>query len=618
MFANTALGVVLIGGSLLLLPQNNGRSWRRASAQFLALAAATLGGLTLFEHLTDYDLGIDTLIANRPWGQQQSAAPMRMGLPASTSLLVLGIALLLSMRGAPARKVASMLALGVMAIVSLSLIGYWYNADQLYVLPRFTGIAWQSSITLAILGVGLIAAIPEFGLIAILRRDDAGGVIVCGLMLPIIGLPLLLGWTRILGQNAGLYDMAFGTAVRTLVEIILLAGLLWWTADGISRQAMLARTAESALRESEQRFRLMADAAPVLIWVTDTEKRGTWFNKQWLSFVGRPMERELGHGWTESIHEDDLNRTIQTYVTAFDAREPFSLEFRLRRHDGEFRWLQDAGVPRYDSAGRFAGYIGSCMDITDRKQTEEATKEAAHRKDEFLATLAHELRNPLAPIGNALQIIKYADGQPGAVESARTTMERQFGQMVRLVDDLLDIGRITRDKLELRPQRTELDSIIHQAVESSRPLAEAGRHKLMVNLPADKVWVHGDPVRLAQVFSNLLNNACKFTEPGGEVTITATRDDDQVAVTVSDTGIGLAPIQLESIFDMFSQVDQSLERTRSGLGIGLTLVKRLVELHDGTIIAHSAGLGQGSILRCGCRPYTTALRKRNQSQYLTP
>lgn len=186
-------------------------------------------------HLLRIDLGGST-----------STAPMRMGLPASTSLLVLGIALLLSMRGAPARKVASMLALGVMAIVSLSLIGYWYNADQLYVLPRFTGIAWQSSITLAILGVGLIAAIPEFGLIAILRRDDAGGVIAHRLMLPIIGLPLLLGWTRILGQNAGLYDMAFGTAVRTLVEIILLAGLLWWTADGISRQAMLARTAESA------------------------------------------------------------------------------------------------------------------------------------------------------------------------------------------------------------------------------------------------------------------------------------------------------------------------------------------------------------------------------------
>jgi CheY-like chemotaxis protein len=234
------------------------------------------------------------------------------------------------------------------------------------------------------------------------------------------------------------------------------------------------------------------------------------------------------------------------------------------------------------------------MDITDRKQTEEATKEAARRKDEFLATLAHELRNPLAPIGNALQIIKYADGQSAMVADARDTMERQFGQMVRLVDDLLDIGRITRDKLELRPQRAELDSIIHQAAESSRPLAEAGRHKLVVNLPADKMWIQGDPVRLAQVFSNLLNNACKFTEPGGEVTITATHDDDQVVVTVSDTGIGLAPNQLVSIFDMFSQVDQSLERTRSGLGIGLTLVKRLVELHDGTIVAYSAGLGQGS------------------------
>jgi PAS domain-containing protein len=296
MFANTAIGVIMIGGALLLLPRGKNEPARRWSAHATAIVAALIGGLTIFEHLTGNNLGIDTMLINRPWGQRASAAPMRMGLPASTSLLVLGSAILLSMRGAGARKLASMLALSVMAIVSLSLIGYWYSADQLYLVPRFTGIAWQTSIILAALGIGVIATVPEFGPVAILSRDDTGGVLARRLILPIIGIPLLLGWFRLIGQNAGLYDVAFGTAVRTVIEIILLAALLWWTADGISRQAMLARSAESALRESEQRFRLMADAAPVFIWVSSADKLCTWFNKQWLKFVGRPMEKEVGHG----------------------------------------------------------------------------------------------------------------------------------------------------------------------------------------------------------------------------------------------------------------------------------------------------------------------------------
>ena len=168
-----------------------------------------------------------------------------------------------------------------------------------------------------------------------------------------------------MGQQAGLFDTAFGTSVRTLVEIILLLALLWWTANGISRHALAARQAEQALRESEQRFRIMADAAPVLMWISGTDKLCTWFNKQWLEFVGRPMEQELGNGWTENVHPDDFQRCLETYVTAFDSRRPFSMEYRIRRHDGQYRWVLDHGIPRYESNGKFAGYIGSCVDITE-------------------------------------------------------------------------------------------------------------------------------------------------------------------------------------------------------------------------------------------------------------
>lgn len=594
MFANTAACVVLGGVALLLLAGTDSGQRRRTAVRVLAVIIASVGALTLVEHLFDVNFGIDTLLFNRPWGQRASAAPMRMGLPASTSLLTVGSGILLATFSPSSRRIAGMLGLGVVSIVSLSLIGYWFGADQLFIVPKYTGIAWQTSTMIAALGIGLVAALPQYGVVAILRRDDAGGELARKLMVPIIGVPLLLGWLGVVGQDAGLYDTAFGTAVRTLVEIILLFGMLWWTADGLSRQAMIARAAEQALRESEMRFRIMADAAPVLIWMSGADRRRTWFNKRWLEFVGQPMESEIGSGWIANVHPDDSDRCRDAYLNAFDARQTFAMEYRLRRRDGEYRWVLDNGIPRYESNGEFAGYIGSCVDITERKQIEEAAKEAARRKDEFLATLAHELRNPLAPIGNALEIIKHADGNSGILEQARDTMERQFGQMVRLVDDLLDIGRITRDKLELRLQRVELASVLHQAVETSRSLADAGKHELRVTLPSTPIWIHGDPVRLAQVFSNLLNNACKFTESEGAISITAERRDAEVAITVRDTGIGIAPEKLESIFEMFAQVDQTLERTRSGLGIGLTLVKRLVELHGGRIVAKSEGLGRGS------------------------
>jgi signal transduction histidine kinase/ActR/RegA family two-component response regulator len=475
MFPNTALCAALSGTALLLLVSKKQSSRSRTMSRALAAFVATIGGLTLLEHITDVNFGIDTLLFDKAWGQKASAAPMRMGPPASVSFLILGAALLLAQLRGESRRFASELALLVVAIASLSLIGYWFGADKLFGVARTTGIALQTSTMLAALGLGLMAAVPEHGIVASLRRDDAGGTVMRRLILPIIVVPLVLGWVRILGQQAGLYDMAFGTAIRTLIEVILLIALLWWTASGISRHALAARRAEQALRESE-----------------------------------------------------------------------------------------------------------------------ESLKQADRRKDEFLATLAHELRNPLAPIGNALEIIKHADGNSEMMHVARDTMHRQFGQMVRLVDDLLDVGRITRDRLELRQERVELATVIHQAIDTCRAMAEAAGHKIGVSLPTTPIWVFADPVRLTQVFSNLLNNGCKFTEPGGSISISTQREGDEVLVSVTDSGVGIAPGELDRIFEIFEQVDRTLERTRGGLGIGLTIVKRLVELHGGEIAVKSDGHGAGS------------------------
>ena len=229
-----------------------------------------------------------------------------------------------------------------------------------------------------------------------------------------------------------------------------------------------------------------------------------------------------------------------------------------------------------------------------RRQAEEALKDTARRKDEFLAMLAHELRGPLAPLSNMLEVLKREDGNPELLREARSTMERQLRQLVRLVDDLLDVNRITRDKLQLRKDRVELASVVRQSVEVSGPMAASARQRLTVTLPAAPIFMDADPLRLSQVFSNLLNNACKFTEEGGDIRLTAERRGGEVLVKIKDTGIGIPPDMLRGIFGLFAQADTSLERSRGGLGIGLSLAKRLVEMHGGSIEAKSEGVGRGS------------------------
>jgi len=224
----------------------------------------------------------------------------------------------------------------------------------------------------------------------------------------------------------------------------------------------------------------------------------------------------------------------------------------------------------------------------------EALKEADRRKDEFLATLAHELRNPLAPIRNALEIMRLAAGNPDAVERARAMMDRQVAQMVRLIDDLLDVSRITTGKLRLTPEPILLDTVVGAAVEISGPVLERAGLSFTLSLPPKPVKLHADRVRLAQVFSNLLNNAAKYTEPRGKVSLTAELDGQFVAVRVRDTGVGIPPELLPRVFELFTQVDRTLNRSQGGLGIGLALVRRLVELHGGSVSVASEGAGKGT------------------------
>ena len=281
-------------------------------------------------------------------------------------------------------------------------------------------------------------------------------------------------------------------------------------------------------------------------------------------------------GWLQGAVTDPILEVSNVARRVIEQRD-YSLRARKTTED-EIGQLVDSFNAMLAEAGRRA----------------DALRESDVRKDEFLATLAHELRNPLAPIRNALEILKMPGANPAMLEKARQMMERQLAQMVRLVDDLLDVSRITTGKLGIRKALLEVQAAIRDAIETARPFVEARRHQLEVQLPSQPISIEGDRTRLAQVFANLLHNAAKYTEPGGYITLSLAEEDDQAVVRVRDTGIGLAPESLAAIFDMFVQVDRTLERTQAGLGVGLTLSRQLVTLHGGTIEAKSGGVGKGS------------------------
>jgi PAS domain S-box-containing protein len=295
-------------------------------------------------------------------------------------------------------------------------------------------------------------------------------------------------------------------------------------------------------------------------------------------------------------HEQGLRRYLATgHGPVLDKR----IESRAVRSDGT-EFPVELAITRIPLPGpaMFTGYI---RDIAERLRLEEELRTRAEqllaadrRKNEFLATLAHELRNPLAPLRNGLQILRLGHADPAAMQEARAMMERQLSQMVHLIDDLLDLSRISRGTVELRKQRTELAKVVEQAVETSRPLIEQASHHLSVNLPPSPIYVDCDITRLAQVFCNLLNNAAKYTERGGHIWLTIQRDNGEAVVTVRDDGIGIPAEMLPNVFDMFAQIDQNLERSQGGLGIGLSIVQRLVDLHGGTVEAKSNGNGMGS------------------------
>ena len=351
-----------------------------------------------------------------------------------------------------------------------------------------------------------------------------------------------------------------------------------------------------ALRESETRMRLAQDAAGIGAFDWNLRTGQNVWEPELEAMYGLPVGgfARTQAAWEALVHPEDRVGAVGLVERAFETGEPVEGEWRVIWPDGAVHWLMGRFQVFKDAAGIPQHMTGVNFDITRRKHAETALREADRRKDEFLATLAHELRNPLAPVRSAVQIIRMKSPPIPEVQWANDVIDRQMQAMARLIDDLMDVSRISRGKLELKPARLELGQVIQNAVESTRPLMERQGHTLTVTLPPEPIVLEGDPIRLAQVFLNLLNNAAKFTAQAGRIDLTAERQGSDVVVSVKDTGIGIPATHLGSVFEMFSQVEGALSRTQGGLGIGLSVVKRIVEMHDGHIEVRSDGPDKGS------------------------
>ncbi len=417
----------------------------------------------------------------------------------------------------------------------------------------------------------MMPAMDGFALLRALRADEQTREV------PVILLSARAGEeSKVAGLDAGADDyLVKPFSARELVARV----------ESHLRLQRVRREAQQALRESEARFREFADTAPAMLWIADADGSCSFTSLGWSEFTGQTEAEALGYGWLESIHPEDRVKTRELFLSANAEREPFSFDYRVRASDGQYRWAIASARPRFAASGEFIGYIGSVIDITDRKRAEQA-------KDEFLATLSHELRTPLTSGFGWVKLLRRT-AEPELLEPGLRAIEDSLTNQINLIDDLLDVSRIAAGKLYVEAQPVDLAGVADAAVEMVRPAAQAKNLVLHVRHET-VVLVRGDAARLEQVIWNLLTNAIKFTPVGGEVDVDVRQRGANAEVVVHDTGEGIDPKFLPHVFDRFRQADSSTSRRHGGLGLGLSIAASLVEAHNGTMRAESEGLGKGA------------------------
>ncbi len=581
LFAGASRG----GGSSLPAPRSTVfASISRAGAALLLL----VGLLTACEYLFQWDLGIDQLMVR---DAAPASFPGRMAPVTALNFFLLGAAfLMVDLEILNLKRPAQWLAVLVLLDSFIAILGYAYGVP-LYRVGGYTSEALHTALLFVLISIGFLCARPGWGLMRLATDTGASGWIFRRYLPAAIFLIPLLWWLRSLGERAGFYGFEFGMALFVVGNVVISSALVWWATSFV-------RTESIRRAETEARFELMANAAPVLIWGSGRDKLCTFFNQPWLDFRGRPVEQELGNGWAEGVHPDDLAHCMKIYVECFDARRPFSMEYRLRRHDGEYRWILDKGVPRYDADGNFQGYIGSCVDFTElklaqaealRRQTELARVARVSTMGELLASIAHELNQPLGAIlSNATAAELLLNKNPPDLKELHAILadirkdDLRASEVIRRIHALLRKG-------EREWQPLNVNSVVEDALRIVR--SEAAMRKTVITTHLHAVpLIQGDEIELQQVLVNLIINGIEAMTNGPPerrelIVRTACDGEDMVEVAVMDSGPGIPPDKLPLVFEPFFTTKSN------GLGMGLSIARTIIETHHGRVSAENNAAG---------------------------
>ena len=597
MKANTALCLMLAGVAIALLRDEKVAGWRRRLAQTCAVTIIAVGALTLAEILGGWDFGIDQALFYESQEMAGRSFPGRMGPATTVNFMLLGLGILtIDVRSPRGWGPAQFCALGLMAVTFLIFLAYFYHVElPLHLQPYFT-IALHTVLAFFLLAAALLLARPDRGLMAVFLAEDIGGDIARRMLPAALILPGLLGWACAAGREHGLYGRGVSTALLATSLTVILTALVWWMARALVASDAHRRDAEVARNQ----LAAIVDSSDDSIGSTDLNGTVTSWNAGAERLFGYPAKDIVGQSIarvipaTRQAEEAEVLRRlgagerIEQYETVritADGRElPVSLTLS----------------PVRDEAGTIVGASKIVRDISQQKQAEAALKlardeaEAANRaKDDFLAVLSHELRTPLTPVLAATTDMETSPpSDPAELRENLAMIRRNIQLEARLVDDLLDVTRIKHGKLRIQSEPVDLHVTLRDALAGVEPILREKGIALTTELADGPQPVRGDGARLAQVFSNLLGNAAKFTPEAGRIGVRTSRSNGQVQVEVSDTGIGIAADSLTSVFEPFRQA--ATTRLFGGLGLGLSVAKSLVEAHGGTIVVRSAGRGRGA------------------------
>ncbi len=575
---NTALAFILAGVSLRTVAAGRTTRFQSYLGRGGAVAVVLIGSLTLSEYLWGWDLGIDQALFAEPLAATGTSHPGRMAPATALNFLLLGIALFFLERSRTYLS-AQPLTLAAALISALAAVGYLYGVSDFYrIAPHYTSMALHTALSFLLLCAGILGAHPERGLIAVFVSDTAGGGMMRYLVPAVVGVPLALGWLRLMGERAGFYGTEFGVALFAMVSVVVLAGLVWWGA-GILHRADAER--QRAEEERERFFTLAVD----MLCIAGFDGYFKRLNPAWEKTLGYSLEELRSRPFLDFVHPDDREATLAEARGLAAGEHTITFENRYRCKDGSYKWLLWNATPFPEQQLIYA----TARDITERKvieealhQAKEAAEEASRAKSEFLANMSHEIRTPMNAVIGMSELL---------LDTPLDSTQREYLEVVKvsaeglldIIDDILDFSKIEAGHLALEEEGFVLRPAVDQVMKTLAMRAQQKGLELahFIHPQVPEVLV-GDAVRLRQVLINLVSNAIKFTEQGevvvwGEV---ERQTDEEVWLHfwVRDSGIGIPPEKQEKIFAAFAQADNSTTRRYGGTGLGLSISSRLVEM----------------------------------------